>query len=77
MNLNITAVTVSVPIIICDNARNYIVSAVSGYQMPFHKFDELVSETFGCPDGKFCPIYNSDNVSKIRIENTDDFLFIF
>lgn len=61
MNLNITAVTVSVPIIICDNARNYIVSAVSGYQMPFHKFDELVSETFGCPDGKFCPIYNSDN----------------
>ncbi|XP_052822145.1 voltage-dependent calcium channel subunit alpha-2/delta-4 [Octopus bimaculoides] len=29
--------------------------------MSFYKFDELVSETFGCPNGKYCSIYNGDN----------------
>lgn len=66
LDLNTTAITVSVPVLKCaggGDRQNYTVAGVSGYQMSFYKFDELVSETFGCPNGKYCSIYNGDNVS--------------
>ncbi|GAB1599703.1 voltage-dependent calcium channel subunit alpha-2/delta-3-like, partial [Argonauta hians] len=65
-NLNSTAVTVSVPILKCaggGDRQNYTVAAVTGFQMSFHKFDELVSETFGYSNGKHSSIYNSENSS--------------
>ncbi|XP_036356718.1 voltage-dependent calcium channel subunit alpha-2/delta-3-like isoform X2 [Octopus sinensis] len=64
LDLNTTAITVSVPVLKCASGgdrQNYTVAGVSGYQMSFYKFDELVSETFGCPNGKYCSIYNGDN----------------